>query len=200
MFNNIKDIKDLDKYLINDDFTYRHYAIGSPNNNDIFPYSKIIWGCGICEHDKKVQMNYVFPLMIYNNSNEGCYVLFSINTSFNDKYHYVETAKEMFDIAWSHIRDSSGLSIYSELQFLNINEVTDLTNFDIKLFDSPGDAEYYRKETEKILRKKIKADKESDSANMISLEDIANKFNIDIDKLIIKGIWNDPYNKKRTKV
>ena len=40
---NIKDIKDLDKYLINDDFTYRHYAIGSPNNNDIFPYSKIIW-------------------------------------------------------------------------------------------------------------------------------------------------------------
>lgn len=81
MFNNIKDIKDLDKYLINDDFTYRHYAIGSPNNNDIFPYSKIIWGCGICEHDKKVQMNYVFPLMIYNNSNEGCYVLFSLNTS-----------------------------------------------------------------------------------------------------------------------
>lgn len=51
-----------------------------------------------------------------------------------------------------------------------------------------GDAEYYRKETEKILRKKIKADKESDSANMISLEDIANKFNIDINKLIIKGI------------
>ena len=48
MFNNIKNIKDLDKYLINDDFTYRHYAIGSPNNNDIFPYSKIIWGCGIC--------------------------------------------------------------------------------------------------------------------------------------------------------
>ena len=145
-------------------------------------------------------MNYVFPLMIYNNSNEDCYVLFSINTSFNDKYHYVETAKEMFDIAWSHIRDSSGLSIYSELQFLNVNEVTDLTNFDIKLFDSPGDAEYYRKETEKILRKKIKADKESDSANMISLEDIANKFNIDINKLIIKGIWNDPYNKKRIKI
>lgn len=58
-----------------------------------FHYSKIIWGCGICEHDKKVQMNYVFPLMIYNNSNECCYVLFSINTSFNDKYHYVETAK-----------------------------------------------------------------------------------------------------------
>ena len=70
----------------------------------------------------------------------------------------------------------------------------------LQIFDSPGDAEYYRKETEKILRKKIKADKESDSANMISLEDIANKFNIDIDKLIIKGIWNDPYNKKRTKV
>ena len=34
---------------------------------------------------------------------------------------------------------------------------------------------------------------------MISLEDIANKFNIDINKLIIKGIWNDPYNKKRKK-
>ena len=107
----------------------------------------------------------------------------------------------MFDIAWSHIRDSSGLSIYSELQFLNINEVTDLTNFDIKLFDSPGDAEYYRKETEKTLRKKIKANKESDSANMISLEDIANKFiNIDINKLIINRIWNDTYNKKRIKV
>lgn len=197
MFDNIKE---LDKYLINDDLTYRRYRVGSPGNYDTFDYSKIVWGCGICEHDKKVQMNYVFPLMIYNNSNEGCYVLFSLNTSFNDKYHYVETAKEMFDIAWSHIRYTSGLSIYSELQFLNVNEVTDLTNFDIKLFDSPGDAEQYRKETEKILRKKIKTDKESDSANMISLEDIANKFNIDIDKLIIKGIWNDPYNKKRTKV
>ena len=83
---------------------------------------------------------------------------------------------------------------------MNINEVTDLTNFDIKLFDIPGDAEYYRKETEKILRKKIKADKKLDSANIISLEDIVNKFNIDINKLIIKGIWNDPYNKKRKKV
>ena len=51
MFNNIKDIKDLYEYLINDDFTYRHYANGSPNNNDIFPYSKIIWGCGIVEPD-----------------------------------------------------------------------------------------------------------------------------------------------------
>lgn len=83
---------------------------------------------------------------------------------------------------------------------MNVNEVTDLTNFDIKLFDSSGDAEYYRKETEKILRKKIKADKEYDSANIIPLEDIVNKFNIDIDKLIIKGIWNEPYNKKRTKI
>ena len=64
MFNNIKDIKDLDKYLINDDFTYRHYAIGSPNNNDIFPYSKIIWGCGICEHDKKVQMKVVMYCLV----------------------------------------------------------------------------------------------------------------------------------------
>ena len=91
----------------------------------------------------------------------------------------------MFDIAQSHIRDSSSLSIYSELRFLNVNEVIDLTNFDIKLFDSPGDAEYYRKESEKILKKKIKAYKESDSTNMISLEDIANKFNIDINKLII---------------
>ena len=45
--------------------------------------------------------------------------------------------------------------------------------------------QYYRKETEKILRKNIKAYKESDSTNMISLEDIANKFNIDINKLII---------------
>ena len=34
----------------------------------------------------------------------------------------------------------------------------------------------------------------------ICITDIANKFNIDINKLIIKGIWNDPYNKKRTKV
>jgi hypothetical protein len=34
----------------------------------------------------------------------------------------------------------------------------------------------------------------------LHLEGIANKFNIDINKLIIKGIWNDPYNKKRTKV
>lgn len=31
MFDNIKDIRELNKYLINDDFTYRHYAIGSPN-------------------------------------------------------------------------------------------------------------------------------------------------------------------------
>ena len=83
---------------------------------------------------------------------------------------------------------------------MSINEVTDLTSFDIKLFDSPGDAEYYRKETEKTLRKKIKANKESDSANMISLEDIANKFNSDINKLSIKGIWNDPYNNKRKKI
>lgn len=98
--------------------------------------------------------------------------MYCLVLSFNDKYHYVETVKEMFDIAWSHIRYTSGLSIYSELQFLNINEVTDLTNFNIKLFDIPGDAEYYRKETEKNLRKKIKADKESDSANIISLEDI----------------------------
>lgn len=44
MFNNIKDIKDLDKYLINDDFTYRHYAIGSPNNNDIFSLFKNYMG------------------------------------------------------------------------------------------------------------------------------------------------------------
>lgn len=35
---------------------------------------------------------------------------------------------------------------------------------------------------------------------MISLEDIANKFNIDINKLIINRIWNDTYNKKRIKV
>ena len=35
---------------------------------------------------------------------------------------------------------------------------------------------------------------------MISLEDIANKINIDINKLIIKGIWNDPYNNKRKKI
>ena len=44
MFNNIKDIKDLDKYLINDDFIYRHYAIGSPNNNDIFSLFKNYMG------------------------------------------------------------------------------------------------------------------------------------------------------------
>lgn len=41
------------------------------------------------------------------------------------------------------------------------------------------------RQTEKIFKKKIKAYKESDSTNMISLEDIANKFNIDINKLII---------------
>ena len=56
------------------------------------------------------------------------------------------------------------------------------------------------RQTEKILRKNIKAYKESDSTNMISLEDIANKFNIDINKFIINRIWNDTYNKKRIKV
>lgn len=192
------DIKELEKYLINRYGEYSYYSISSPCNYGNFDYSKIIWGCGICEHNKKVQMNYIFPLMIYNNSGRSYYILFDINTSFNDEYHYVEDAMEKYKINGSHIRYTSGLALYSELRYLN--KITDLREFDIKLFTNANDAEQYRKETEKKIRKEIKADKDKDSINMISLEDIANKFNIDINKLIIKGIWNDPYNKKRTKI
>lgn len=194
------DIKELEKYLINDQLIYSYYMHRHSKIHIDFDSSKIIWGCCIYEYNKKVGMNYIFPLMIYHNLKNGYYILFDIDFTFNDDYHYVDKAREKYKIAQSHIRNSSELLWYSELHILDTNKIKDLSDFEIKLFDNAGNAEQYRKETEKKLRKQIKEDKEVDSNNMISLEAIANKFNIDINKLIIKGIWNDPYNKKRKMV
>lgn len=67
------------------------------------------------------------------------------------------------------------------------------------VFKTYAEAEAHRKKMYKVFRQLQKQEKIKDRANTITLEQIADKFGISVDNLIIEGVWNDRNNKKRKK-
>lgn len=75
----------------------------------------------------------------------------------------------------------------------------DMIKWEIPIFKTPEEANEYRLKMYKAFCAKRNAIKENCKKNTVTLEEIANKFCIDIDNLIIEGVWNDKFNKKRKK-
>lgn len=76
----------------------------------------------------------------------------------------------------------------------------DMLRWELPIFATYEEAEKYRKDMYKILVYKRNAHKEMLKKSTVTLEEIAEKFCINLNDLIIEGIWNDKMNKKRKRI
>lgn len=76
----------------------------------------------------------------------------------------------------------------------------DMLRWELPIFATYEEAEKYRKDMYKILVYKRNAHKEALKKSTVTLEEIADKFCININDLIIEGVWNDKMNKKRKRI
>lgn len=76
----------------------------------------------------------------------------------------------------------------------------DMLRWKLPIFATYEEAEKYRKDMYKILVHKRNAHKEMLKKSTVTLEEIADKFCININDLIIEGVWNDKFNKKRNNI
>lgn len=72
--------------------------------------------------------------------------------------------------------------------------------WEFPIFATYEEADEHRKRMFKTLSLKRKATKENLKKSTVTLEEIADKFCINLNDLIIEGIWNDKFNKKRKRI
>lgn len=91
--------------------------------------------------------------------------------------------------AFFEIKDEVKLEGIKATLFNKPHEYTEITG----IFDDLEEAKEYLKVEVKGLKKYIAVEKRELSKYTVTIEQIANMFNIPTDKLIIKGIYNDIY-------
>ena len=178
-------IKDIDNVLMPIDFN-EHQEFTTSN------FSKLMWACPIFLNNEKVSCNFIVPVVAKLSRNNK-YVFFTPYSSA------IETLveKTVLENKWSYTKVKYAVPYNMNAHFVSRND--DVYNWDIALFDNPTECNDYRKQKEKEFRNIIKGDKENSKKYTLTIEDIEDKFNIPHGKLIITGVWNDPYTKAKRK-
>lgn len=189
----IKSLKELDTFVIGDVDLRIQLLPGYSHSNDKFPKNKLLWCTLICEENEKIRFNKILP--VFCDKDDSTYFFFSPNGYFIDEYNIINNVIAQYKIPISKV----DYCIPYNYGFHNESISTDINDWDIKLFDNPRECEDYRKIKEKELRELIKSHKADDKKYTVTIEDIESKFNIPHGKLIIEGVWNDPYTKVKRK-
>lgn len=180
----ITNIKTLDNLLMPIDFSpYADFQ-----NKDI---NKLMLVCPIILHEEKVSCNFIVPV---------------VATNYNNKYNFFTPYSPLVDSLVDKTVLENKLS-YTKVKYMipyneGIHQESNKTNinkWDIALFDNPIECNEYRKSKEKELRNTISLNKEKSKKYTVTIEEIETKFNIPHGKLIIEGVWNDPYTKSKRK-
>lgn len=182
----ISNIKSLDNLLMPNDFTpYVDFL-----NKDI---NKLMWACPIILNKEKVSCNFIVPVVVKLNEH-------------NNKYNFFTPYSPLVESLVDKTVLENKLS-YTKVKYMipynegihQVSRKTNISKWDIALFDNPIECNEYRKAKEKELRDKINLDKDKSKRYTVTIEDIETKFNIPHGKLIIEGVWNDPYTKSKRK-
>lgn len=178
-------IKDIDNVLMPKEFN----PLSEFTTKD---FGKLIWACPIIIINEKVSCNFIVPTVV-KNCTDNRYIFFTPHSSAVDTL--VEKTIHENKLSYTKVRYSFPYNMGTHY----VSKNDDINNWDIALFDNPIECNEYRKQKEKEFRSIIKNDKDESKKYTLSIEDIETKFNIPHGKLIITGVWNDPYTKKKRK-
>lgn len=182
----ITNIKSLDNLLMPNDFTpYVDFL-----SKD---FNKLIWACPIILNKEKVSCNFIVPVIVKLDEHKNRYDFFTPYSPFVESL--VDKTVRENKLSYTKVK----YMIPYNLGIHQVSRNVNLTKWDIALFDNPIECNEYRKQREKELRNKINSDKENSKKYTVTIEDIETKFNIPHGKLIIEGVWNDPYTKVKKK-
>lgn len=189
----ITDYSVLDKYVINDR-KWMDYVMSSPSKLPTLDAPKVIWLVNIHIQNNKVYDNYIYPIVVKKLKTK--YVFSVPNEYWDEKFDYIKNSIHNV-VPRGKVGEDGFLYDFG---CVNGDANEEIIKWKFMVFETPVDANIYRRQMEKMLRSTLANKRKKAKENTVTLEDIAEKFNININDLIIEGIWNDEFNKKRKKI